>query len=405
MSFSVILTIIVLVLLLFKIYLFRGVHQVFTKRPWRMAYFILSIGSLVIGIPTMILSFSGGMIDMHFLQNFTIALMLSVFICELLVFPFFLVDDLRDLILRLAKKKGQVVDTDRRRFVKTTGLVVAGIPFLGFLNGITFGKYAFQVKNRTLKFPDLPKEFDGFRILQFSDLHSGSFDSYESVKKGFDLMQQQQADMILFTGDLVNDLADEVKPYLSLLKNLSAKYGKFSVLGNHDYSADNDLFPTEEAKRKNSNAIKDYHKESHFHLLTNENIKVEKNGEYIRLIGVENWGHSFLKEGDLDKAIIGTEEGEFSILMSHDPSHWEEKVKDHDKHIHLTLSGHTHGTQMGVDIGNFRWSPGQYLYKRWADLYRENNRYLYINRGLGWIGFAGRVGIYPEITVFTLKRS
>ena len=211
--------------------------------------------------------------------------------------------------------------------------------------------------------------------------------------------------MILFTGDLVNDLADEVKPYLSLLKNLSAKYGKFSVLGNHDYSADNDLFPTEEAKRKNSNAIKDYHKESHFHLLTNENIKVEKNGEYIRLIGVENWGHSFLKEGDLDKAIIGTEEGEFSILMSHDPSHWEEKVKDNDKHIHLTLSGHTHGTQMGVDIGNFRWSPGQYLYKRWADLYRENNRYLYINRGLGWIGFAGRVGIYPEITVFTLKRS
>lgn len=392
-------------MLLFKIYLFRGVRQVFTKRPWRIAYFILSIGSLVIGIPTMILSFSGGMIDMHFLQNFTIALMLSVFICELLVFPFFLVDDLRDLILRLTKKKEQAVNTDRRRFVKTTGLVVAGIPFLGFLNGITFGKYAFQVKNRTLKFPDLPKEFDGFRILQFSDLHSGSFDSYESVKKGFDLMQQQQADMILFTGDLVNDLADEVKPYLSLLKNLSAKYGKFSVLGNHDYSADNDLFPTEEAKRKNSDAIKDYHKESHFHLLTNENIKVEKNGEYIRLIGVENWGHSFLKEGDLDKAIIGTEEGEFSILMSHDPSHWEEKVKDHDKHIHLTLSGHTHGTQMGVDIGNFRWSPGQYLYKRWADLYRENNRFLYINRGLGWIGFAGRVGIYPEITVFTLKRS
>jgi predicted MPP superfamily phosphohydrolase len=389
-----------------KLYLYRGIRQMWSKR-WQRVYFIISVGSLAIGIPTMILSFKDGMIDMHFLQNFTIAFMVSVFICELIVIPFFLVDDVKDIVLyfRDRKKEKAIQDESRRRFIKTTGLVVAGIPFLGFMKGITFGKYAFQVRNKTLKFPDLPKEFDGFRILQFSDMHSGSYDSFNAVKGAFDMIQEQQADLILFTGDLVNDLADEVKPYVPLLKGLKAKYGKYSVLGNHDYSNDRGLFPSEAAKEANFAALQNYHKVSGFRLLMNENTKIEKDGASIRLIGSENWGHGFVKEGDFDKSIIGTEEGEFSILMSHDPTHWEEKVKDHDKHVHLTLSGHTHGTQMGVEVGDFRWSPGQYFYKRWADLYQEKDQYLYINRGMGWVGFAGRVGIHPEITVITLRKS
>ncbi|MFK7785304.1 MAG: metallophosphoesterase [Crocinitomicaceae bacterium] len=406
MSFWIVLIIVILIILLLKLYILRGIRQLWSKQ-WRIVYFVISVGSLVIGIPTMILSFKDGMINLHFIQNFTIAFMISVFICELIVVPFFLVDDIRDLIMyvRDRKKENREHDQDRRRFIKTTGLVVAGIPFLGFMKGITFGKYAFHVRNKTLKFPDLPKEFDGFRILQFSDMHSGSFDSYDAVKGAFDMIQEQQADVILFTGDLVNDLADEVKPYVPLLKGLKAKHGKFSILGNHDYSRDRGLFPSEAAKVENFNSLKNYHKVSDFRLLMNENCTIEKNGESIRLIGVENWGHGFIQEGDFDKAIIGTKEDEFSILMSHDPTHWEDKVKDHDKHVHLTLSGHTHGTQMGVEIGNFKWSPGQYIYKRWADLYQERDQYLYINRGMGWIGFAGRVGIHPEITVITLRKS
>ena len=279
------------------------------------------------------------------------------------------------------------------------------LPFSSFLYGITKGKYNFKVYNQKLFFQDLPSAFDGFRIVQFSDLHSGGFDSYEDVKHGFDLIQAQGADLILFTGDLVNDLADEILPYKALLKGLSAPFGKYSVLGNHDYPEDEELFPDETSKSKNFAAVQQHQADAGFHLLNNANVKLEKKQAAIRLIGVENWGNSFIKEGDLDKAIEGCASDEFSILMSHDPTHWEEVVLKHPKHIHLTLSGHTHGMQMGIEAMGIKWSPIQYFYNRWAGLYQELNQYLYVNRGFGFMAFAGRVGIPPEITVFTLKKS
>ncbi len=398
-------------ILVFKGYISKGIYQATTSKNIQLLYTIFSIGTFIIGIITLVTTFPNGIIGLTTLKNFMIALMLSVVICELILSAFFILDDLLLFFNTMMEKKNSAivddtVDTNsRRRFLKTTGLALSSIPFASFLYGITKGKYNFTVFEQTLTFSDLPKDFDGFKIVQFSDLHSGGFDSYENVKRGFDLIQAQQADIILFTGDLVNDLAEEILPYKDLLQKLHAPFGKYSVLGNHDYSEDDGLFPDKAAKTKNFIAIQQHQKDVGFQLLNNANTKIEKDKAFIRLLGVENWGNSFIKEGDFDKAIENCGDKEFSILMSHDPSHWEKIVLKHPKHIHLTLSGHTHGMQMGVEAFGIKWSPIQYFYKYWAGLYQELNQYLYVNRGFGFMGFAGRVGIPPEITVFTLKVS
>ncbi|MFK7906268.1 MAG: metallophosphoesterase [Chitinophagales bacterium] len=397
-----------LVLLAFKGYISRGVYQATASKTVQLYFTLFSVVTFIVGVLTLIRTFPNGIIGLTTLQNFVIALMLSVVICELILGLFFIADDLILLFKWMGEKKSNViadnVDTNsRRRFLKTTGLLLSSLPFASFLYGITKGKYNFRVYEQTLQFSDLPKAFDGFKIVQFSDLHSGGFDSFEDVKRGFDLIQAQQADLILFTGDLVNDLAEEILPFKGLLKNLHAPFGKYSVLGNHDYSEDDGLFPDEASKTKNFVAIQQHQKDAGFQLLNNANTKIEKDNVFIRLLGVENWGNSFIKEGDLDKAIEGCVDNEFSILMSHDPEHWEKIVLKHPKHIHLTLSGHTHGMQMGIEALGIKWSPIQYFYKYWAGLYQELNQYLYVNRGFGFMGFAGRVGIAPEITTFILK--
>lgn len=399
---------VLLFILTFKGYISRGVFQATASRTIQLAYTAFSVGTFLLGIITLLLTFPKGIIGITTGQNLSIALMLSVVICELILGLFFLGDDLLLLIKWMSEKNvnAEANETDsssRRRFLKTTGLALSSLPFASFLYGITKGKYNFRVLEETLFFSDLPKAFDGFKIVQFSDLHSGGFDSYEDVKRGFDLIQAQQADLILFTGDLVNDLAEEILPYKDLLGNLQAPFGKYSVLGNHDYSEDDGLFPDEGAKKKNFNAIQQHQQDAGFELLNNANVKIEKDNAFIRLLGVENWGDSFIREGDLDKAIQNCGENEFSILMSHDPTHWEKVVLKHSKHIHLTLSGHTHGMQMGIEALGIKWSPIQYFYKYWAGLYQELNQYLYVNRGFGFMGFAGRIGIAPEITIFTLK--
>ena len=399
---------IILALLGFKAFIIRGVRYGSTK-PWAVIYGIYTILSLLIGAFTLIHAFSGGIIGLTPLQNFIIALMVATIICEGVVALFFMVDDLM-LISRWIKKKFSSAtpvrrhhEPARRRFLKTAGLVIGSFTFSNFLYGITKGKYNFKVFSETLTFSDLPAAFDGFKIVQFSDLHAGGFDSYEAVKRGFDLIQEQEADLILFTGDLVNDLSDEILPYKGLLANLQAPHGKYAVLGNHDYPEDPDLFPDESAKATNFSAIHQHHADNGFQLLNNANARIDKGGEYIRLLGVENWGSGFIKEGDLDKALEGCADKEFTVLMSHDPTHWEKKVIDHPRHVHLTLAGHTHGMQMGIEAFGMKWSPIQYAYKRWAGLYKEFNQYLYVNRGFGFMAFAGRVGIPPEITVITLK--
>jgi len=292
----------------------------------------------------------------------------------------------------------------RRKFVSQLSLLLAAIPFGAILHGITRGKYDFEVINLSLYFPDLPDAFNGFKIAQISDMHTGSFDDKEKVKYGIDLLLKQEADLIAFTGDLVNSYADEVQPYMEILNKIKATYGVFSILGNHDYS--HYIQGTKQEKAANFQRIKDLHGELGFHLLLNENHKIEKNGEIIHVVGVENWSTSryFPREGDLDKAVSGIRPEDFKILLSHDPTHWDAKVVDHDHKFHLTLAGHTHGGQFGIDVPGIKWSPIQSRYKRWAGLYTENEQMLYVNKGFGYLAFPGRVGMWPEITVFTLRK-
>ncbi|MFM2386396.1 MAG: hypothetical protein RL660_1153 [Bacteroidota bacterium] len=391
-----------------KIYLAKGVLQISGSSHVRNGYLFSSIASLLLGVICMATIFPNGIKGMSTTTNFAIALMVSVLVCEILLLLFFAVDDLYAYLrTSFGGARQHKINSDqiisRSTFIKNVGLALVAIPFASFIYGITKGKYNFKLLSNTLFFADLPKEFDGFKIVQFSDLHAGGFDSLEDVKRGFDLIQAQNADLILFTGDLVNDIAEEILPYLHLLKDLHAPFGKYSILGNHDYSEDDGLFPTEEAKLKNGTAIEQYHKASGFTLLNNDNVKIEKANSFIRLIGTENWGNGFIKKGNLDAAIKNCDKNEFSILMSHDPTHWEKVVIKHDKHIHLTLAGHTHGMQMGIEAFGIKWSPIQYAYKYWAGLYKELNQYLYVNRGFGFMAFAGRIGVYPEITTFTLR--
>ena len=299
---------------------------------------------------------------------------------------------------------GAISLASRRSFLSKMGLLIASLPFSAFMYGITKGKYAFHLHKITIAYPDLPEAFDGLRIVQLSDVHSGSFDEMDAVQRGLELVAEQKADLFLFTGDMVNDFAEEVVPYKEMFGKLSAPLGKFSILGNHDYG-DYPGWESPEAKEENFVALHQHHKDMGFDLLKNRHVRITRGGQSFVLAGVENWGKPpFPQLGDLDKALDGINPDDFVVLMSHDPTHWDAKVLPGQKQVHLTLSGHTHGAQMGVEIPGVKWSPSQFVYPRWAGLYREGARYLYVNRGFGFIGFPGRVGIWPEVTVLELKR-
>ena len=294
---------------------------------------------------------------------------------------------------------------DRRKFISQLALGIASIPFASFLYGFVKGKYNFKVLKYELAFDDLPEAFNNFTITQISDIHSGSFTDHEKVQYAVNLMADQNSDLILFTGDIVNNKAEEMDPFIDMFAALKAPFGKFSILGNHDYGDYIDWGDDKAAKEKNFQAIKNIHGKIGFDLLLNENRQLEKGGEKITLIGVENWGKGWKKTGDLKKASANINQQDFKILMSHDPSHWEHQVKNNDFNYHLTLSGHTHGLQMGIEIPGFiKWSPISLVYKQWAGLYKEFGRYINVNRGFGFHGYAGRVGIWPEITVIKLVK-
>ncbi|MDI5896717.1 metallophosphoesterase [Flavobacterium yafengii] len=293
----------------------------------------------------------------------------------------------------------------RRKFVSQIGLGLAAVPFLSLIYGVTIGKYNYKVIKQRIFFPDLPDAFDGFRITQISDVHSGSFDNPEKINYAIDLVNEQNSDMILFTGDIVNTDAKEMHPWIETFNRIKKhEYGKYSVLGNHDYG-EYVTWPSEAAKEDNFKAIKDLYGQIGFKLMLNEHAFIEKGDAKIALVGVENWGHNFKKAGDINKASQYVNKEDFKILMSHDPSHWEQEVQHHEKNFHLTLSGHTHGMQFGIEIpGYFKWSLAQYVYKQWAGLYENVGRYVYVNRGFGFHAYPGRVGIMPEITVIELKK-
>ena len=293
----------------------------------------------------------------------------------------------------------------RRRFLSLVALGIAALPFSALLYGMYRGKYNFKVLKYNLEFEDLPSAFDGYQITQISDIHSGSFDDRNKIEYAVDLINSQKSDAIFFTGDMVNNKSEEMKPWTGLFSKLEAADGKYSILGNHDYG-DYIAWPTEEEKRDNLESLKTMQRDMGFDLLLNESRYLKRGEDKVALIGVENWGRGgFKKAGDLGKASEGISKEEFKILLSHDPSHWEDKVISDEKHYHLTLSGHTHGMQFGIEIpGIVKWSPVKWRYKYWAGLYEEMGQIINVNRGFGFIGYPGRVGIWPEITVITLKK-
>lgn len=340
---------------------------------------------------------------------FTIGLLLVTYIPKLFIAIIMLGED----IVRLLSGSVRAINSEntgdflnnRRRFVSQIALGIAAIPFLSLIYGMTRGKYDFRVIKQTVFFPDLPENFDGMTITHISDVHSGSFDNQEKINYAIDLINEQKSDIVLFTGDIVNTHANEMNPWIDTFKRIeNPPMGKYSVLGNHDYG-EYISWPSRQAKDDNFAAIKDIHRKIGFTLMLNENIKLKRGGQEIALVGVENWGHNFKKAGDLALASKGLIPEDFKILMSHDPSHWEYEVKNSPGNYHLTLSGHTHGMQFGIEIPGFiKWSPVQYVYKQWAGLYKHLNRYVYVNRGFGFHAYPGRVGIWPEITVLELKR-
>jgi predicted MPP superfamily phosphohydrolase len=293
----------------------------------------------------------------------------------------------------------------RSEFIVKTGLM-AGTGILTALTwGIVSGAYDYRVKRRTISLKNLPSSFDGLKILQISDIHSGSFWNTEAVKKGVKIIMEQQADVIFFTGDLVNNTADEMVPYMEVFNKIKAPLGVFSVFGNHDYG-DYVGWPSIEAKKQNLEDLKTVHKNLGWRLLMNEHERLTRGNDSIGVLGIENWGNKgkFPKYGIMKDAVKGTEDLPVKLLLSHDPSHWRGQVLPEYPDIDVMFAGHTHGMQFGVEIAGIKWSPIKYMYKEWADLYTEGEQHLYVNRGFGFLGYPGRFGILPEITVIELKK-
>lgn len=332
-------------------------------------------------------------------------IILGFIVPKIIVAIFLLSDDIVRTLGYFFQKFNNTAEhfPDRRKFLSLLGLSLGGLVSAMVVDGVIFGKYRHKVRTVRLKLRHLPKAFKGYKIVQISDVHSGSFLHPDRLEKAIQLINDQDADLVVFTGDMVNNLADEFRPFIPLFSKIKSKDGKFSILGNHDYG---DYVAWESMEKKNANLLQliDYEEQAGFRMLRNEAVAIEKNGEKLYLIGVENWGEKpFPQFGDLDKATVGLPTESAKILLSHDPTHFDQVVKKHSSNIQLTLSGHTHGMQFGLDLKNIKWSPVQYKYPKWADLYESEGKYLYVNRGFGVIGYPGRVGIEPEITVFELS--
>lgn len=340
---------------------------------------------------------------------FTSGLMMLVYLPKLLMSSVLIFEDLFRLLIGIYewfihyKDKEQFMP-ERRRFVSQVALALASIPFASLVYGIIQGRYNYKVLKHTLYFDDLPDAFDGLKVMQLSDIHCGSFNNYEKIKYGIDLINEQDYDVLFFTGDIVNNFASEADDWIELFAQIKTpKYGKLAVLGNHDYG-EYTLWESAAAKQKNFEAIKSIFPKIGFRLLLNENVELTQGEEKIHVVGVENWGRGFKKAGDLNKAAAGLAREDFKIVLSHDPSHWDLEIEPDARNFQLTLSGHTHGMQFGIEIPGVKWSPVQYIYKHWAGLYRSANRYLHVNRGFGYHAYPGRVGIWPEITMLELKK-
>ena len=394
---------------LIDIYAYQAVRTSFRNKWINIAYLIISmvvLGNFIYQLAT----YDRGS-GLNIKVNWAIGLFLTLYVPKIVIMLLMFGEDIFRIpqaLYRYFFTSGTADSISympsRRQFVSQLALGIAAIPFASFLFGIVKGKYNFKVLKYTLHFEDLPEAFDGYQITQISDIHSGSFDNKEKIEYAVDLINEQGSDLLLFTGDLVNNTASEMRPWKNTFAKLNAKDGMFSVLGNHDYG-DYMSWDSKEEKANNLEELKSIQKEIGFELLLDSSRYIEKNGERIAIIGVENWGKGFKQKGDLKKAVSNVEPNDFKILLSHDPSHWQHQVIDDDYHYHLTLSGHTHGMQFGIEIpGWIKWSPVKWRYKYWAGIYEEKKQFINVNRGFGFLAFPGRVGIWPEITVIELKK-
>lgn len=371
------------------------------------AYWTVSIASVLLMV---VIPFIHADSSNRSVRTYLFATVVGLFFAKVLAVVFFLVDDIRRLIQWASSKlffrntEGEDIGSakiSRSVFLSWMGLAAGGGLFSTLVYGFS-NKYNYDLRNVKLEFDKLPPAFKGLKIIHISDIHSGSFTNKQAVMKGVDLIMKQQPDLILFTGDLVNDRALEMQPFMDVFSKLNAPLGVYSTLGNHDYG-DYARWESLDMKRANLQRVKEVHGELGWRLLMNEHVVLQREGQSVALLGIENWSaKGFSKYGKLEQAYAGSERHPFKILMSHDPSHWDGQVRPQFPDIDLMLSGHTHGFQFGVEIPGFRWSPVQYVYKQWAGLYEEGSQKLYVNRGFGFIGYPGRVGILPEITLIEL---
>ena len=399
------LIILTIVITLVEIYTFQAFKTVSKSKIVRYSFLLISI-AVYINFFITFLTYSRSVGQTPQFQM-AVGLLLTISIPKLVIIILLFGEDAYRWVLKLfsAISSGETKQlVGRRKFISQIALGLAAIPFAAFIYGIIQGKYNYKVLKYQLSFKDLPDAFDGYTITQISDIHSGSFTNKEKIQYGVDLINQQKSDIMLFTGDIVNNKADEMDNWMDVFDKLEAKDGKYSILGNHDYGDYMD-WDNPQDKIDNFQKVKDIHQKIGFDLLLDEHRYLEKDGQKIALLGVENWGKGFNQAGDLARASANIKKEDFKILMSHDPSHWEYKVKQDPFNYQLTLSGHTHGLQMGIEIpGWLKWSPSKYVYKQWAGLYEEAGRFINVNRGFGYHAFPGRVGIWPEITVIELKK-
>lgn len=406
--------ILAVIMLLLDWYVFQSLKTVTQNQSERTRLWVLTVHWILAGLAllmVLVFPYAGFLQDSPFFRNYVFALLVGLFLSKMVASLVFLTDDIRRgvnwLVLRFFSSGAQELESGSLRIPRSVFLSWVGLGLGGTLFGsLLFGfknKYNYQLKKVSLSYGNLPAAFKGLKIAHISDIHSGSLQDKRAVEAGIRLIQQQQPDLVLFTGDLVNNKASEMEGWTDVFSGLRAPMGVYSVLGNHDYG-DYVAWPTYEDKQNNLATLQQIHAGMGWRLLMNEHVVLEREGEKIALLGIENWGAKgrFPKYGKMQHAYTGTEQIPFKILMSHDPSHWDAQVRTEYPDIDLMLSGHTHGMQFGMENPFFKWSPVQWMYKQWAGLYEEGNQKLYVNRGFGFIGYPGRVGILPEITLLEL---
>ncbi|HXU28569.1 MAG TPA: metallophosphoesterase [Bacteroidia bacterium] len=411
-----------LIFILIDWYFFTGVQTIIKDFPQQRKVTIQTIYWVVSALTIFCLIITGVFEQAslpNFFRGYVVSIIFILFLAKFLGCIFLLIDDL----IRLFRWGYQFATTvnhpeqregiSRLKFLTYVSTSFFATTFISFFYGLVKGSHDYRVHTTKLSFKNLPEAFNGLKIVQISDIHTGSYMNTDALSRAFDMVMELKPDVIFFTGDLVNDKATETEGFLPVYQKLKAPMGVFSILGNHDYG-DYAEWESREAKIENLETLKKIHQQVGWRLLMNEHVALEKNGQKIALLGIENWGGNlhFPKYGRMDLAYAGTEKFDFKMLLSHDPSHWDKQVKQMYKDIDLTFSGHTHGFQFGIEIpGLIKWSPSQWVYKQWAGLYKNNNQYLYVNRGLGCVGrehvsiYNGRLGIWPEITFMELSKA